>query len=493
MKLKRLLVALLASCVAFSSLACFGGGGGGADVDFDPTAGIDGDVTISFWGWGGVDEQQNYQTLVDMFMDENPNITVVYEGATADEHMLNLQNEIDNLPDLFYIPDYSFIEYADAGRLMNIAPGMTDAELDKLWEVAADTYYYDRDTALLGKSDTAKLYGLPKDLGPFTLVYNKNLLQTRINAVKSTSGFDQSFIDDCLSTTTPMTWDNFCDLLTMLYPNGCDNSSGYGISHYELDAAVYSNNANYFTDDAATSRITETAFTDALQFVADLALVHDVMPEVDESADNGYENFKNGKALFSFMGPWDCADFWATIDSGNKFEWDVIPVPYGPGGDRVYGTADDGRSTAWVGSVAYCISANTTQKKAAAALKLAKYLCLDEGAQRKFYELGQQVPNIKSMALGEYLDDTNTVFAAKNPPSRSVFVDIMDGFGENDVVGGKARARYYTASSTWWTEMMDRFSLYGLWVTQNKAAQICEEYEDEFQYILDDMQSELGH
>ena len=50
------------------------------------------------------------------------------------------------------------------------------------------------------------------------------------------------------------------------------------------------------------------------------------------------------------MGPWDCKQFWNDL----TFEFDLMPTPVGP--------AEGAKSTSWVGSVAYAVSAKSINK-----------------------------------------------------------------------------------------------------------------------------------
>lgn len=474
---KRFFVCALAAVMALATFtAC---GKGGEEEPVDPDAPIGEKVTIDFWGWGDLAEQNNYRTLVNQFMNEpgNENITVNYVGNTAEAHMQKLENTSKkNLPALFMLSDYDFYGYAADGMLKDITSYVSEEELSTIWPQAVAEYYFNEDTMLLGKTEGAKLYGLPKDLGPFTLVYNRTL----IDAQAQKNGVSQEKVEEMLNPTDPMTWTEFRNFLKDLVP-GLANGQ-VGITHYEIEAAIYSNNANFFTEDAATSRITEKNFTDALQFCADLALVDGVMtPESQQDVD-GYTRFQGGNALFSFMGPWDAASFWSY---NLPFTWDVAPVPYN-------GENPDAVSTAWVGSMGYCVGVNTSAAKTAAAIRLAKYLALNENAQRKFYELGQQVPNIVSMATDEYLNDTQGLIGDKMPANRSVWVDTINGTSETDRVGGKVRPRYYTYSSGWYGEFTAYLSDEGLWSGRKTAAEICANYNNIFQGKLNTMRNELG-
>ena len=483
--IKRFVGAILACVLAVTCVAACSGRGDDGNV-VKPEDPIDEPVTINFWGWGDLAEQENYQTLVNQFMAEegNENITVLYRGMSSSTYMTTLRASARNLPEMFYMPDYDFLEWVSSGLLKDISAYVTEEELSQLWPQAVDEYYYNAGTATLGQSEGASLYGLPKDLGPFTLVYNKTLLDRKIEE----KGLDaEEIYATYLNPEVPMTWDQFRTLLKSLVTDknndGTPDDSIYGISHYEIETAVYSNNANFFNEDASEQRITDPNFIEALQFVADLTLEDHVMvPAALQSETDGFTRFLNSGCIFSFMGPWDCAQFWG-FDIA--FESNILPVPYN-------GDNPDAMSTAWVGSMGYCVSAKASSMQTAAAMRLAKYLCTNEDAQRKFYELGQQVPNIVSMAKDEYVNDTQGLLEGKDPADRSVWVDTIDGFSEDDKIGGKVRPRYYTYSSGWYDDFLMYIDDQGLWTGVKTAEQICNAYASTFQSTLDEMIANLG-
>ncbi|MBI9009522.1 MAG: sugar ABC transporter substrate-binding protein [Tenericutes bacterium] len=420
----------------------------------------DGTVSIEFYGWGSAEEAIVFQTLVDEFMVQNPDIIVSYTSSSPDTYMRVLQNRVNNLPDVFYLPDTEFMLWADSGRLLSLSDYAEEETLDSIWPEAINRYMYDRDEQVLGEGE---LYALPKDLGPFTLVYNKTLFD-KINTELGL-GLDYP------SQDTPMTWDSFVSLLeTIKYTKS--GQQIFGITHYELLSAIYSNNADFFAADIKTEGISDINFSDALQFIADLYLENYVMPSPDEQISmNGYQRFSTGGAVFSFMGPWDSVGFWENL----SFEYEVIPVPYGP--------ADGAESTTWVGSMGFAISAET--KKAEAAYKLAKFLSVSETSQRMSYELGQSIPNVIDMAKNDYVNGVG--LEGENqylPYNREIFVSIVEG---TDLVAGKARPQYYTYDSIWYDDL--QAELEDVYLGNETAAEFCARYAETLQAALDESYS----
>lgn len=142
----------------------------------------------------------------------------------------------------------------------------------------------------------------------------------------------------------------------------------------------------------------------------------------------------------------------------------------------------------------YCI-ANTTVERgtAGASLRLAEYLCMNEQAQRRFYSMGQCVPNLKDMAYNEYIPNSLGALEGRQelPENRALFVDILAGFDDaDDKIGGKTRILYYTYYSDWRSGLEDTLNQSGVWTGTATAKDILESYEPTFQNDLDLMNAD---
>lgn len=416
-----------------------------------------GTTSIEFFGWGSAEEQENFQALVDAFMVENPHIQVIYNATSADSYMTTLKNRGSSLPDVFYMPDYDFMQWADSGRLYNMSNDVTQAELDSVWTLSTDMYRYDRSTSTLG---TGPLFALPKDLGPYLLVYNKTLLNQIITNKSLSIGLP--------SPTQPMTWTAFRN-----YLKDIKTPNVFGIGSYEMMHAVYSNNANYWDETVTTQRITDPNFVQAFQFIADLHLVDGVMPSPSQqNSMNAYQRFMNSGAVFAWMGAWDMKAFW----NSTTFEFDVIPTPVGP--------APGAKSTSWVGSVGYAVSNNSTKK--AAAMTLAKYLAFNEQAAVLNYQLGQAMPNVKAIAEGQWLENDGLSGRSLMPANKQLFIDTVN---QTTIIGGRNRTRYYLYDNTAIDDLED--SLEPVFAGTQTAQQFLNAYASSFQADLDENRSYL--
>ena len=432
------------------------------DVVSSDNGNNDGTTTISFFGWGSAEEQSNFQTLVDQFMMDNPDIKVAYTASASDSYMTTLKNKGNQLPDVFYMPDYEFMQYADSGKLLALDSYVTEQEISSMWDLSTKMYRYDRVTFKLG---TGSLYGLPKDLGPYAICYNKDLLKSIIK--------DKNLDISLPDPNVPMTWDQFIKYLQAI-TGEYNNKNIYGIGYYELMAAVYSNNADFFSSDGKKETISDKNFVDAVQFIADLSTKYRVAPSADEqSSQNSFQRFLNQGCVFTFMGPWDCKQFWNDL----TFEFDLMPTPVGP--------AEGAKSTSWVGSVAYAVSAKSTKKEA--AVRLAKYLACSEKSNIMNYQLGQAIPNIREYAENQYINGEGLTGRQLMPENRKLFVDIVRG---NEYIQGKNRVKYFVYDNTFIEDLEDNLNT--VFQGNQTADEFIKSYANKYQKGLDESNNYLS-
>ncbi len=458
---KVLAVSVASICAVGTFAAC------GNDVDdSDPNQ-------LTFWYWGSPAEDEVYKQLIRQYEKEHPGVTIGATHYDADTYMNKFQAERKK-PDVFFMPDTDFLAWADAGIMEPLDKYVTQAEIDNVWDKAIQEYRYDPGTKTLG---TGSLYGFPKDLGPTCLTYNITVMDQQINANKNNPDCTtlygktkEQIYEQYLDPQKPMTWIEFRTFLKDLTKNQDKNSNSqiYGIAYYELEAALYSNNANFFEDDTKTQKL-DDRFIEALTFNIQLATVDKVMPDADSSGStDAYTRFFNGKTIFTWMGPWNNADFW----KNPKLQYNIIPAPYN-------GEHDDTKSVAHVGSMCYGVSARSKRKQT--AVDFAKWISMSESCQTTAMNLGQQVPNLKSMVQ-------DFVNMEKQPINRSLFVDVMDdtnilGLYENaedDKISSKTRSLYYTYDSTWKDNFLGHIGKEELWRTADaqKIRTTVEKYRD---------------
>lgn len=398
---------------------------------------------ISFMGWGTDSEIAAYKTMISQFQKAYPDVEVEYIVVADNEFDTKLQTMIGagECPDVFYCSIDKMMKYAATGNLYNLSEYVENNEIfkpDNVWSCLNDLYRFDGENQ--GKGD---VYALPKDVSAFPIFYNVDLFKA--------AGVTPPTAQD------PWDWNDFLEAAKKL-TSGEGDSKVYGTGAYSLESAVWSNGAEWVDPETLSKvEITDPAFTEALQWCADLSLVHGVAPTVEESsALSDYDRFKQGKLAMVGAGTWSLADFWENCD----FEWDVMDWPVSP---------STGESAIWFGSAGLAVSATT--KAPEAACNLAAYLAFNEDSQRTAYQMGQAIPMLKDMALGEYME------SEKAPASKQVFFDMLEN-----------TARLATQSRTFNQEWFSEFNSNTAAVFKGEmtAEEYCASINDTVQQLLDD-------
>lgn len=447
--MKKLLGIVLALTLALSCLV-FGVGCG--DSGYTGYIDSNGVAHVVFMGRDEDNEKLNYQRIVDQFNETHPTIKVRLEWNTyAAGYGVSLDALGKNLPDCLMLSNAMFLRYVSAGKLYDFRDRLTEDDLDALYKEGYSAYCYDPSTRKLGITETSGMYGLPKDMGPYALCYNVDLLNKCVEKYNS-SNSDKIDIEKVTSTTDPMTFSEFIDLGKKLKGVlssvlGEQKKEGYVCAGYDLQSAVYSNNANFFTsDDAEELTIDSDNFIGAVQFIQNL-YKEGILPAVGDYSSGAESLFTSGLAIFSYTGPWKMKTFWESVDG---FEWDIIPV--------LCGDAEGSVSTSYVGGMGLCVSANSPVKEQ--ALTFIKYVATDVTAQTNLCYNGQCIPNLTELAEAFSTNTGKTGTFLKNPQPlhRGVWVDCVNGTSETDKVGGRYRAEAYTYFETWYSDLAEFMS-----------------------------------
>lgn len=399
---------------------------------------------IEFMGWGGDTEKAVFQKLIDDYMTKYPNKKVKYTVVPPGEYYQKLDTLIaaKKAPDVFYAGGAHFNKLVSSDLLLNMdqlieTTGTVDP--NNVWKSALDRYRFDGTTVGAGS-----LYGLPKDVGPWAFAYNKDL-------------FDQAGLPYPSTKAGEYTWDDMlADAKKLTKANERGKIEQFGVAGYNTESAVWANGGDFIDYSTGTVTIDTPEFAQAMQFVADLSLVHKVSPSPDdEKAQGGYARFVAGKIAMFPMGPWDQPGFWKL-----PFGWDIAAWPASP---------NTGKTATWLGSLGFVVSKNSEYPED--AFNLAAYLSLDKDSQKQNYELGQAVPNLIDMAKGEFLQ------MDKSPQNRQVFIDIIEDYGRPVVEVGSKNLKWL---DTFWQDASQ------VWTGKKSAADFVKEEQPKLQKLYDE-------
>ena len=345
-------------------------------------------VELTFVGWGGPDEIEVFEHLVEVFNERNPDIVIKYQPIPTD-YTTTLKTMIagGTPPDIAYVPDGDFSAFAPRGQLVNIQPFVDASETfdpDGVWPSALGRYRWDAETKTFGQGRFMPAQGYRTD----DPCINVDL-------------FEQMGVP-IPSHTEPMTWDAFVDLARQLtvdsngkHPgeDGFDvNSVEYwGLGEIWFEDAVFNNGGLIISPDARTFVMAEDQNAiDAVQFLSDLVHVYQVAPGSDQTASMSIgQMFEAGRVAMTTNGRWGTTTYRNVLD----FEFDVIPFPVGPGGVTAYLDQEDCAFSGWSGSVGVGIIAGSKgEEYAEQAYRFIEFIAGPEG-QAEQAALGFQIPN----------------------------------------------------------------------------------------------------
>ncbi|NKY39443.1 ABC transporter substrate-binding protein [Cellulomonas septica] len=439
MTTRRKLLAAAAFAVAgtLALTACSGGGDASGDG---------GDKTITFMFRGGPDEKAAYEAAIAKYTeDTGTKVKVIV--TDADQYATKLQAAVagNNVPDVFYIEQASLQSYVASGVLLDITDQVenSDVDLSNIWEYGVNSYRFDGEVQ--GTPDGA-IYGLPKDIGPFSFGYNKTMLEA--------AGIPLPDKD------TPLTWDQFVDISKQLTVDkngdGTLDQWGTGLNvQWNLQSMVWSNGGDWTNEDHTEVTVDTPEFAEALQKFADLTNVEKVTPSASDAATlDTYQRWMAGEIAFFPVGPWD-----VSVYNDLDFDYDLIPWP----------TVGDAGPATWIGSLGIGVSA--TSKHPDDAAKLVTYLSADPEAQQTLVDANIQIPNLIDVAQEWAAEE------GAEPANRQEFLDIAQDYG-------RAMPAAFTYGAEWYDELWT--NIQPVLDGKQTAADYLAEVQPKMQTLLDE-------
>ncbi len=400
-----------------------------------------GKQTITFMGWGSDEEIATFKTMISQYEDAYPDVSVDYLTVPAADFATKLQTMIASkkTPDVFYLQPEKVMPYADAGVISDLSSYVDDNKLfdpANVWAKAIDMYRYDGTTPGVGA-----VYGLPKDISAFGLAYNKDMF----DAAGITAPTDDA----------PWTWDEYVAAAKKL-TSGEGADKVYGSGPYSLESAVWSNGGDWLNADHTKVTVTDPAFVEALQWVADLNLVEGVAPSPEELSSQGdYDRFVSGKLAMTGVGTWAQGSLW----NDAKFTWDIMPWPVSP---------KTGKEAIWYGGIGFAVAKSSKHQEAAS--NLAAFLAFNKDAQQTNIEKGQAIPNLIDMAKDQWLT------SGKAPANKQEFIRILEDYG-------RRATQTYTFNSDWFA--LFNSNVASVQSGQQTAAAYTASVQQEMQDLLD--------
>ncbi|MDD4111066.1 MAG: extracellular solute-binding protein, partial [Clostridia bacterium] len=180
MKVYRMTIVLI--LLLLSAFVIYGcGGDGGSDVIIDDSGNVkpgpSGATNITFWGWGDREEVTVFSKIVDSFNEKYDGlIKVNYVQKPSNNYGTAMLTSLagSKTPDVFYVKDNYFKQYASLNYLYDISDFYDNSTVlkdEEMFPYTVSRYRYNTMTTTSNADDP--LYGLPKDLAPTAIYYNK--------------------------------------------------------------------------------------------------------------------------------------------------------------------------------------------------------------------------------------------------------------------------------------------------------------------------------
>lgn len=308
---RRWIPVAAAACAAALALAGCGSSGGSAGDGGSAS----GPVKLDFWGWA-----PGYQQSVALWNKSHPDIQVSFEkvpsGSKGGYTKMLTAVQAGNAPCLGEVGYETLPSFAAAGALQDVTQYLSADQS----QFAGWTW---NQVTIEGKT-----YGVPVDVAPMALLYNKTLF-ARYGV-----------------TTPPATWADYAADAAKIHRADPSVYIGYlGNDAYNYAGLDWQASAGWFgtTSDAWKVSIDSAAGQKVAAYWQ--GLVSQQLLSTDQSySATLYKDMASGKILSDVNAVWD-APILASSDTGQSGQWAVVPMPVWNAASPAYGN-DGGSSTA---------------------------------------------------------------------------------------------------------------------------------------------------
>jgi multiple sugar transport system substrate-binding protein len=293
------------------------------------------EVTINLWaGFTGADKQA-MESMVQGFMDENPDVDVEFYSAPWNEMFTKFATAYgtDSGPDALVMHATDIPNFASRDMLTPLD------DLTEDLDIHASSF---AEPVWAGNTYDGTQWGIPLDYHPMAVFKNK-------------AAFEAAGIDPNIQFDSK---ESFLEVARALTKDGT-YGIGIGSDHAHTMRYWYGllyQDGGAFLDEAGTeAQFADEAGVEALQFLHDLVNVEKVAPPNQSDIDR---DFLSGNTAMVIEGPWFIP---STEEAG--LDYTVAPFP----------TIFDTPAT-WAGSHTLTIPKNDDEQRQEAALNLVRYL-----------------------------------------------------------------------------------------------------------------------
>lgn len=357
--------------------------------------------TVEFATWGGTEDLDIYEELINEFEAANPDVIVeLIHIPSAGDYEQNLATLIaaGAAPDVFFINNISLPGFAAQGAFMPLERFATEEFLSDFFPGHLDAFRHG-----------GELMALPRDISNMVLFYNQDLF-AEAGVAEPTAGWS---FDDFMAAAQALTQDTDGD--------GNVDQFGFGYSTFYLfwQPWVWSNGGSFFSADHSEFTLNQGAGLEGLETYVGLRCGINVAPTAEQAAERSAASmFASGDAAMIVDGRWRVAPLLS--NEAVDFNWDVALFPEGPAGS-VIGVDGSG----W--------GISSTSNAPEAAWRFIEYVSSAE-AQALWTEAGIIIPSRRSVGLTDsfitpdVMPASDEIFITAN--ETGIPTETFEGFGE---------------------------------------------------------------
>jgi multiple sugar transport system substrate-binding protein len=264
-------------------------------------------ITISFSGWGAVEEDEGVRAAMKVFEEENPDIKMEWihipdAGAPYNDKILSMV-AAGTPPDTGFIESPLYTTFARDGMLLDIT------DLLKADPVIGKEGYFIEPQEMQRCTYDGKWYGIGSCWVAHHIYYNADVFEKEGLEPPSNDPEQAWDWDQLLQVATQLTMDN-----TGKHPG----ESGFDINNVQrwgihwptwwlpIQAAIYTNGGDWIDRDTGLLALDKPEAVEAIQNIADLMLKHQVMPQstVFQQGLTNTQMLETGTLAMAVDGSW---------------------------------------------------------------------------------------------------------------------------------------------------------------------------------------------
>lgn len=338
---------------------------------------------------GSVEEMKLRKEIGDLYTEQNPDIEIEWIDIGTDriQKTMTLISG-GQAPDILYVNEKVFA-LADLGVLEPLDSYIendSEFDIDQIYPNLLEVLRYDE-----------KLYGIPQEISPFVVYYNKTMFEEK----------------NVPLPTNDWTVDEFYEAAKAL--TDADNKI-YGYRHPanwadQILGWIEREDVEFYKDNGKAIGWDNPNTLNALKFLENMVVKDKLSPDPADaqSMGKGFDAmFRNQKVAMQQAGLWDLPVY---LETSLEFEWDIVKVP-----------ASLNQSTK-AGVLNWCIAADSKNKEI--AWDIIKFFTGEQG-QAVIAKYNMALPSTKSEVANQIILDS------KFPESVATFIDAVEDVDMKD-------------------------------------------------------------